>query len=204
MVFTATDTAELIGLSRRSVNTLFGRLRRKIVRWYEHQALLAGTIEIDESCFGPRRTPGKRSASGKTIVFGIFKHQGKVHTEIIPDAPKKTLQRVIRGKVIPDSVIYIGTWRGFDGLADVRYDKHYRLRYNEDEFANPTSRINGFESFWSLAKRRLTQFNSLLKHTYYLHLKELKFRFNHRNNNQDKVFRDVAALSSLLPQTLVV
>jgi hypothetical protein len=119
MDFTATDTAELTGLSRRSVNTLFGRLRRKIVRWYEHQALLAGTIEIDESCFGPRRTPGKRDTSGKTIVFGIFKHQGKVYTEIIPDARKKTLQRVISGKVIPDSVIHIGAWRSIESFKSL-------------------------------------------------------------------------------------
>ena len=124
MDFTATDTAELAGLSRRSVNTLLGRLRRKIVRWYEHQALLSGTIGIDESYFGPRRTPGKQGAPGKIIVFGIFKHQGKVHTEIIPDAPKKTLQRVIRGKAIPDSVIHISAWRGFESFNSLLRQTH--------------------------------------------------------------------------------
>jgi len=124
MDFTATDTAELTGLSRGSVNTPLGRLRRTIVRWYEHHALLAGTIEIDESCFGPRRTSGKRSASGKTIVFGIFKHQGKVYTEIIPDSCKKTLQRVIRGKVIPDSVIHVGAWRGIESVRSLLRQTH--------------------------------------------------------------------------------
>ncbi|HKK45010.1 MAG TPA: IS1595 family transposase [Balneolaceae bacterium] len=189
MDFTAADSAKLTGLSRRSVTSIFGRLRRKLARWSEQQALVAGTIEVDESYFGPRRIPGKRGrgASGKTIVFGIFKRQGQVYTEIVPDARKKTLQRVIRGKVDPESVIHSDGWRGYDGLVDVGYDKHYRVRHGQDEFANSSSHINGIESFWSFAKRRLTQFNGVPKHTFYLHLKETEFRFNHRNNNLYKV-----------------
>jgi hypothetical protein len=35
MDFTATDSAELTGLSRRSVTTIFGRLRVKIAHWSE-------------------------------------------------------------------------------------------------------------------------------------------------------------------------
>jgi len=38
-------------------------------------------------------------AGGKTIVFGILERQGKVYTEIVPDASKKPLQAVIRGQV---------------------------------------------------------------------------------------------------------
>lgn len=185
MDFTATDCAELTGLSRRSITTIYGRLREKIARWSAQQAPVAGTIEVDESYFGPRRIPGKRGrgASGKTIVFGIFKRQGQVYTEIVPDARKKTLQRVIRGKVDPESVIHSDGWRGYDGLVDVGYDKHYRVHHGQDEFTNSSSPINGIESFWSFAKRRLTQFNGVPKHTFYLHLKETEFRFNHRNNN---------------------
>ncbi|MGK7370143.1 MAG: IS1595 family transposase [Candidatus Halalkalibacterium sp. M3_1C_030] len=189
MDFTATDSAELTGLSRRSVTAIYGRMRRKIARWSERKAPVAGTIEVDESYFGPRRIPGKRGrgASGKTIVFGIFKRQGHMYTEIVPDARKKTLQRVIRGKVDPESVIHSDGWRGYDGLVDVGYDKHYRVQHGQDEFANSSSHINGIESFWSFAKRRLTQFNGVPKHTFYLHLKETEFRFNHRNNNLYKV-----------------
>jgi transposase-like protein len=164
-------------------------LRHHIARWSEQSARLHGTIGVDESYFGPRRIPGKRGrgASGKTIVFGIFKRQGKVYTEIVPDARKKTLQRVIRGKVDPASVIHSDGWRGYDGLVDVGYDKHYRVQHGQDEFANSSSHINGIESFWSFAKRRLTQFNGVPKHTFYLHLKENEFRFNHPNNNLYKV-----------------
>ena len=52
-----------------------------------------GEIEVDESYFGVRRVKGKkgRGAYGKTIVFGIFKRNGKVYTEIVPDPSKATL-----------------------------------------------------------------------------------------------------------------
>jgi transposase len=43
--------------------------------------------------------------------------------------------------------------------------------------------VNGIESFWSFAKRRLQQFNGVAKHTFYLHLKETEFRFNHRQTD---------------------
>ena len=144
-----------------------------------------GIIEVDESYFGPRRIPGKRGrgASGKTIVFGVFKRQGKVYTEIVPDARKKTLQAIIRGKVALKSVIHSDGWRGYNGLVDVGYDKHYRVHHGQDEFARGTSHINGIESFWSFAKRRLAQFNGIPTRSFYLHLKETEFRFNHRNDN---------------------
>ncbi|MDZ7682113.1 MAG: IS1595 family transposase [Fodinibius sp.] len=182
---TATETAELTGVSLRSVTVIFDKLRSKLARWSEQLAPFGGTIEVDESYFGPRRIPGKRGrgASGKTIVFGIFKRQGKVYTEIVPDARKKTLQRVIRGKIDPGSVIHSDGWRGYDGLVDVGYDKHYRVNHGQDEFADGSRHINGIESFWSFAKRRLAQFNGVPKTKFYRYLKETEFRFNHRNKN---------------------
>jgi transposase len=182
---TATETAQLSPVSLRSVTVIFDKLRGKIANWCEQSTPFSGTIEVDESYFGPRRIPGKRGrgASGKTIVFGIFKRDGKVYTEIVPNARKKTLQRIIRGKVDPESIIHTDGWRGYDGLVDVGYDKHFRVHHGSDEFATSISHINGIESFWSFAKRRLAQFNGIRKRKFYQHLKETEFRFNHCNDN---------------------
>jgi transposase len=182
---TATETAHLSPVSLRSVTVIFDNIRSKIANWCEESAPFSGTIEVDESYFGPRRIPGKRGrgASGKTIVFGIFKREGKVYTEIVPDARKKTLQRIIRGKVNPESIIHTDAWRGYDGLVDVGFDKHFRVHHGHDEFANSVSHINGIESFWSFAKRRLSKFNGISKKKFYLHLKETEFRFNHRHDD---------------------
>lgn len=36
---------------------------------------------------------------------------------------------------------------------------HYRLLFHENEFVRGKSHVNGIESFWSFAKRRLAKFN---------------------------------------------
>ena len=63
-------------------------------------------------------------------------------------------------------------WRGYDGLVDVGYAKHFRVNHSENEFVQGTHHVNGIESFWSYAKRRLQKFNGVPTRTFYLHLKE--------------------------------
>ncbi len=182
---TASKTAEVVGLTRRSVTVLFVKIRRRIAEEAERASPFAGICEVDESYFGARRVRGKRGrgAGGKQIVFGIFKRNGSVYTEVVPDCRKRTLQRVIRGHVAADTVLHSDGWRGYDGLVDVGYSKHFRVLHSNNEFANEHSHINGIESFWSSAKRRLQKFNGIPAGTFYLHLKECEYRFNHRQKN---------------------
>ena len=185
MDLTATDAAELTGLSVRSVNDIYLKLRRRIAAHCEAQSPFRGEVEIDGSYFGPRRVKGKRGrgAGGKTIVFGVFKRHGHVYTEIVPDVTKNTLRQAVRGRVSLDTVVHSDGWRGYDGLVDVGYAKHLRVNHGEDEFVDGRSHINGIESFWAFAKHRLTQFKGVPRHTFYLHLKETEFRFNHRRDS---------------------
>ena len=185
MDFTATDTAEMTGVSVRSVNNIYLKLRARLAESYELASPLQGAVEVDESYFGARRVRGKRGrgAYGKTIVFGVLKREGKVYTEIVPDCSKPTLQGIIRGHVEVSTVIHSDGWRGYDGLVDIGFDKHFRVNHGNNEFASGERHINGIESFWSYAKRRLAKFNGVAKHTFYLHLKETEFRFNHRRDN---------------------
>ena len=185
MDLTATDTALLTGISLRSVNAIFLRLRRRMADECERVSPFAGELEADESYFGPRRIRGKRGrgASGKTIVFGLLKRGESVYTEIVPDASRATLQAIIRGKADPGAIVHTDGWRGYDGLVDLGFDKHFRVHHAYNEFARGSNHVNGIESFWSFAKRRLQQFNGIAKHTFYLHLKETEFRFNQRHNN---------------------
>ena len=179
---TASDTARLTGLSVRAVNDIYLLLRHRLLAWSPVPAELDGAVELDESYFGPRRVRGKRGrgASGKTIVFGLFKRGGQVYTEIVPDCLKKTLQAIIRGKIDVAAMVNTDGRRGYDGLVDVGFDRHFRVRHGQDEFVGGASHINGIESFWSFAKARLQQFKGVPRHTFLLHLKECEFRFNHR------------------------
>ncbi len=186
---TANKTAELTGLTHKTVNQIYLKIRQRLAEESQRQSPFSGEVEVDESYFGARRVKGKRGrgAGGKTIVFGIYKRNGKVFTEIVPDVQRKTLQAIIRGRVGIETVIHSDHWRGYNGLVDIGYPKHFRVNHSANEFANEISNINGIESFWSFAKRRLLKFNGVKKETFYLHLKECEFRFNHRPDNLYKL-----------------
>ncbi len=183
---TASKTAQLTALTRKSVTTIFLKIRERIAQECLRASPFSSCeVEVDESYFGARRVRGKRGrgASGKTIVFGIFKRNGGVFTEIVPDCKKRTLQRVIRGRVAPGAIINSDGWRGYDGLVDVGYAKHYRVSHGSNEFGRGTAHVNGIESFWSFSKRRLQKFNGISVDTFNLHLKECEYRFNNRKKN---------------------
>jgi transposase len=190
---TATTTAELTGLSVRSVNTIFLGVRRRMAEECERRSPFHGEVEVDESFFGPWRVRGKRGrgAYKKTIVFGMLKRDDCVYTQIVPNCRAITLQAVIRGHIALDSTILSDCLNSYDGLVDLGYAKHLRIRHSADHFADGPNHINGIESFWSYAKRRLAKFNGLSKHTFPLHLKECEYRFNHRH---EELYRVILAL----------
>ena len=186
---TATQAAVVGGFNRNTVNRYF-RIFREAIR--DHQRALqeqfVGTVEVDESYFGATRkrgAPGARKrgrGSGKQPVFGIYEREGRVFAEVVPDCKKKTLQRLIRGKVSLEATIMSDGWAGYDGLVDVGYGAHYRIKKSERAaqdkpvFVDGRVHINGVESFWSYTKRRLAKFNGT-RTNFELHLKESEWRW---------------------------
>ena len=181
----ASQITKISGLNRNTINRYLTGIRKRIAKFCESQSPFSGEVEVDESFFGARRIKGKRGrgAFGKTIVFGIFRRNGSVFTEIVPDCRRATLQAVIRGRVDLESVIHSDGWRGYNGLVDLGYKKHFRVNHGQDQFVHDKSHINGIESFWGYAKTRLSRFRGMNKSTFYLHLKECEFRFNNRGKN---------------------
>ena len=143
----ALQIAEIAVVNRNTVNRYLAAFRERIPRFCEAESPVKG--EVDESYFGARRVKGVR---GKAIVFGLFKRNGRVYTEVIPDCSKATLQSIIRGHVELESVIHSDGWRGYEGLVDLGYQKHFRVEHGNNEFANKHPHINGIESFWAFAK----------------------------------------------------
>lgn len=181
----ASQIKTLTGLNRNTVNRYLNEVRSRIALYCEAQSPFQGEIEVDESFFGARRVKGKRGrgALSKTIVFGIFKRNGRVYAEIVPDCKSATLQAVIRGRVDLESIIHSDGWRDYNGLVDLGYKKHFRVDHGNNQFANGKAHINGIESFWGFAKTRLSKYRGMSRKTFYLHLKECEFRFNNREKD---------------------
>ena len=185
MDLTATDAAQLCGLSVRSVNALYQRMRVRLARQCAAQSPFSGELEADESSFGPQRIRGKRGrgAGGKTIVFGLLKQGDRVY--IYRDRcrclqshtashysrqsgsqqhhPHRRLARLRR----------VGCF-GF-GQTLSGQSRQQRIRQGLQ------THVNGIESFWSHVKHRLAQFHGVRRDKFALHLKESELRFNHRH-----------------------
>jgi transposase-like protein len=192
---TAVQISKLSGLNRNTVNRLCRIVREKMAADCEAHAPLRGTVEVDESYFGPRRVRGRRGrgAGRKTIVFGILKRNGWVYTRIVPNAQAAVLLSIIKQKVRSGTTINSDGWTSYDGLVDMGYRKHWRVYHGKNEFARGRAHVNGIENFWGLAKVRLAKYRGMHAQTFNLHLKECEFRFNHRN---DDLYRAILPLFS--------
>lgn len=184
----ATKTAAILKLNRNTINSYFNLFRSVILQnEAREKGKIAGEFELDESYFGAKRVKGKkgRGAAGKTPVFGLLKRNGKVFVEIVENCSKEQLMPIIQGHILEGSTINTDGWKAYDGLVLNGYT-HHRVYHSKDEFVRGKCHVNGIESFWSYAKRRLSKFNGLTDHKFYLHLKECEFRFNNRDQNLEK------------------
>ncbi|MDE2463847.1 MAG: IS1595 family transposase [Alphaproteobacteria bacterium] len=201
----ASKAALLLKLNRKTVNRYFLAFRRLIhARQLQEKALFVGVVEADESYFGPNRMrgrPGPRKkghGTSKQPVFGIYERQGRVYTEIVPNASAKVLRPIIKGKVSIESVLHTDAWRGYSGLVDVGFDKHVRINKSKS-FARGNVHINGIEAFWSFTKRRLAKFNGVKKN-FELHLKECEWRYN---KTHSQLLADLRAMIRSNPDLMV-
>lgn len=188
----ATKTSEILGLNRKTINRYYSIFRVVIFeKQQSDKTLFFGEVELDEAYFGAKRLrginmPQKRGrGTWKQAVFGVFERDGRVYTELVPNAKSITLRKVIRKKINPESVVYTDGWRGYNGLIDIGYSKHFRIDKSKS-FSNQYGvHINGIESFWSFTKRRLAKFNGV-KSTFLLHLKECEWRWKKSINEMEK------------------
>jgi len=111
---TATKTARLLNLNRKTIDRYFSIFREKIFKYTCSENIKAsGIFECDESYFGAKRVRGKRGrgAAGKTPVFGLLKRNGKVYVKIVKNCSKDQLMPIIQGKVLEGSVVNTDGWK---------------------------------------------------------------------------------------------
>ena len=187
----ARKTAKELNVNYRLIHRKFMRFRKKIAEYCNQEARkLNGELELDESYFGGKRK-GKRGrgAKNKAIVFGILERSGIVHTVIVENVSKETLMKEIENKTQKGSVFYTDGWKSYASLE--QYGKHNIIRHDKDEFAKEKNHINGIEGFWSFAKERFHKYHGIKKNNYPFYLKEMEFRFNHRNRNVFNLLFDI-------------
>lgn len=146
-----------------------------------------GTVEMDETMFGGRR-PGKRGwgAAGKHMVFGIYQRNGKVLTFPIASRAGDTLIPLITQHTKPGSLYYTDDWWAYTFLS-IR--GNHVVVTKEKGVPRGRDHLNGIEGFWSFAKHWLYQFRGVPRPYFHLYLKEVEWRFNHRDENLLPILR---------------
>ena len=119
--------------------------------------------------------------TGKVPVFGIPERGGKVTVEVVRDGQGETLLELAIKKVKRGSLIYTDKFRSYNGLVSYGF-KHRRIDHGK-KFANGKVYINGIEGFWSFAKERLLKYHGVDAQKFPLYLKELEYRYNHRDRD---------------------
>ncbi|MEK9194513.1 MAG: IS1595 family transposase [Patescibacteria group bacterium] len=187
----AVRAAREVGANRHSAERVYDLIREAIVAECEREAPLSGEVEVDESYFGGHRKGNRgRGAAGKVAVFGLLKRNGRVYTRPVPDVSRAILRLIIKQKVPEGSTIYSDSFRSYDGLLTDGY-RHYRINHGRGEFARKKNHINGIESFWAFAKNKLRRYYGVRRSHFFLYLKEMEFRFNHRHENIEVVITKI-------------
>jgi len=184
-------TSQDTGIPYKAVKRIYDNLRLTIVRECEREGeKLSGEIELDETYFGGRRKDKRgRGAAGKSIVFGLLERDGRVYAKVVDDVSKEVLMDIIRRKSRKGSVYFTDSFRSYNSLK--RYGKHYTLKKTRCFSRKSGKRdihINGIEGFWSFAKHGLYNYRGVSKSMFPLYLKEMEYRYNHRQDNLLQLF----------------
>ena len=174
------------------VTRVYQRLRQALFHVAELEGQkLVGEIELDESYFGGRRKGQRgRGAAGKAIVFGLLEREGRVYTKVVQNVTAETLMSHIKAQTRKGSVYYTDAFRGYQSLR--RYGKHHVVSHSKQFVDRRTkNHINGIEGFWSYAKHILYNYRGVSKYHFPMYLKEIEYRYNHRNDNIFKSFINI-------------
>jgi transposase len=183
---TATQIANISGVSRVTVNSYLKKIRQQIARHCE--SLLPADYKgrpqiIDQTVHHPQdssvsvKTDVSRNI--KPVVFGIYRSSNRLHTEILPDVSRSMIHSAVRSsRSILETQNVAEKMRRFSNVADLGQYRLYNLE-NEGTIA----RADDIDAFWGLTKHRLAKFKGLNRSTVYLHLKECEFRYNNRNED---------------------
>ena len=187
----ARKTAKEFNLDYETIQSRFMQFRKKIAEYCNKEAeKLNGELEIDESYFGGKRKGTRgRGAKNKTIVFGILERKGKIYTKIVENVSAEKLMNEIQNKTLKGSVFYTDGWKSYASLE--QYGKHNIIDHDKELVDNNHNHINGIEGFWSFAKERFHKYHGIDKQNYPFYVKEMEFRFNHRNESIFNLLFDI-------------
>lgn len=191
---TATQIANISGISRITVNAYFKLIRTHIARFCEEKNPLRyhnGNIAFLPMENGVCHDTDKNGQAGKKSFYGIFKKEERIFTDKMPCIETSWLYDWIKGRVEADpDLLEKHHLHIYNGIADFNNVRLLRL-HNGVNGTKGRSHIDEIDLFWGMLKARLVKFRGLNGSTLYLHVKETEFRYNFRDADLFELLLDI-------------
>lgn len=189
---TATQIANITGISRITVNAYFKLIRTHIAKFCEERNPFHhtnGTIAFHASENGIAATNG---AASKKSFYGIFKNDDSILTDKIANIDSEWMYDWLKGKTEGDKdIIDKHRLHVYSGIADFNSIRLYRINEAGPSVTRGKSHVDEIDMFWGMLKSRLIKFRGLNSGTLYLHVKETEFRYNYRENDLFELLMEI-------------
>lgn len=179
-----------IGVTYKTAWRMAHRIRKYLMT-QDGDPMMGGTVEMDETYIGGRRSVAKGGHRGrpgpnsnKATVFGMVERKGRVMAVTVPNVKKATLMPHIQERVLPASIVYTDELRSYNPLAKAGYH-HDRVSHSEHVYVSGDVHTNTIEGFWSLMKRGIDGvYHAVSAKHLQGYLNEYTWRYNHRNEGR--------------------
>ena len=180
---TATQIANISGISRITVNAYLKLIRTQIAQYCEEYNPYSQDNRIIPVISNKQIVieGNEINCSSENQFYGIFKSEQSIYTKSISTVEKPWLNNWVKGKIrVEDNILEQHSLHIFEAIADFSRTKIYRVN-NPFPFLKGKSKIDEIDLFWGILKSRIVKFRGLNCNTTYLHIKESEFRYNNRN-----------------------
>lgn len=182
---TATQIANISGISRITVNAYLKLIRTQIAQYceehspYYHSNRLVPFISNNQIVM----TGQEINHPSEYPFYGIFRSDQFIYTKSILSLDNGWINNWVRGRVNVDHDILVeNDLHMFEAVADLSRARLYRVNFGS-QISKGKSKIDEIDLFWGIMKSRIVKFRGLNSSTTYLHIKESEFRYNNRNTD---------------------
>lgn len=189
---TATQIANITGISRITVNAYFKLIRTHIAKFCEERnpfQFTNGSVTYHASENGVVASDG---AASKKSFYGIFKNDETIYTDKIANIDAEWMYDWLKGKTEGErDILEKFRLNLYNGIADFNSIRLYRINDSVTGVTRGKSHIDEIDLFWGMLKSRLIKFRGLNSGTLYLHVKETEFRYNYRENDLFEMLMEI-------------
>jgi len=181
--FSARQAAKELGLSYPTVLKGFNIIRKAILSQDPDFQHIQGGKKMNAPAFGGR--PRDQESVGPLNhewIFGIQERSRQVRVELVFNLNADVLSGLGMQKVGRSNIVCTKRYQDYDSLMFCAPGP-LAANHSQPIFLKRTI-IHEQQGFRAYAKKRLTRFRGISPENFFLFLKELEFRYNHRKNGE--------------------